>query len=155
MSTVLLMHIPGVVVSYVRCRRCGVCTREDDFATMVDTIRDAAALVCASPVHYGDMSERMRAFTDRLRRICTHERGRRHLEGKKTVIICVAGGSGGGAPSCVASLTNVLRTAGMDVMDAIPVRRQNLHNKGSQMEGTGQWLVRTGEDTSADISDTP
>ncbi|MBC7316541.1 MAG: flavodoxin family protein, partial [Chloroflexi bacterium] len=82
------------------CRREGRCIIEDDFAAIVEQIRAADAVAFVTPVYYGDLSESMRAFTDRLRRIGTGPGGKEGLAGKPTVGSCVAGGGGGGAPNC-------------------------------------------------------
>lgn len=131
-----------------RCRQCdddgwgickseGRCIIEDDFASIVDSIRDADLVVFATPVYFGDLAESLRAYLDRLRRISRHERGRSDLEGKPALGVCVAGGGGGGGPACCASLEKVLRTIGFDVFDMAPVRRQNLEAKTKAMEALG------------------
>ena len=85
------------------CRTEGKCVIEDDFAAIVDQIRDADAVVFANPVYFSDLSESMRAFTDRLRRTCMHAAGKDGIAGKPAIGICVAGGGGGGACcGCVA-----------------------------------------------------
>lgn len=123
------------------CRKKGRCVIDDDLAGLVNKIRQAEAVVFATPVYYSDLSESLRAFTDRLRRICTHEAGRASIKGKPAIGICVAGGGGGGAPVCCVSLGNVLATCGFDVVDMIPVRRQNLQAKLPKLELTGEWLA--------------
>jgi multimeric flavodoxin WrbA len=123
------------------CRSEGQCVIEDDFASLVDQIRAAEAAVFANPVYFGDLSESMRAFTDRLRRICRHENGREGITDKPAIGICVAGGGGGGAPSCTVSLERVLRTCGFDVVDMVPARRQNLEMKLEVLQTTGRWLA--------------
>ncbi len=123
------------------CRSEGRCTIEDDFASLVDKIEAADAVVFANPVYFGDLSESLRAFLDRLRRITRHEAAINRIEGKPAVGICVAGGGGGGAPNCCVSLEKVLRTSGLDVVDLIPVRRQNLQMKLPILELTGKWLT--------------
>lgn len=137
-----------------RCRQCdpdgwGICTTEgrcvieDDFAALVAKIRSARAVIFANPVYYGDLSESMRAFTDRLRRICRHYAGKDGMAGKPAIGICVAGGGGGGAPACTVSLENVIRTCGFDVVDMIPARRQNLDMKVQMLPTCGRWLAET------------
>ena len=122
------------------CRKEGRCVIEDDLGGLVEKIRQADTVVFATPVYYSDLSESLRAFTDRLRRICTHEAGRASIKGKRAMGVCVAGGGGGGAPGCCASLDKVLSTCGFDVVDTIPVRRQNLQAKLNELELVGQWL---------------
>ncbi|MBT7165182.1 MAG: flavodoxin family protein [Victivallales bacterium] len=123
------------------CRKEGHCIIDDDFGRLIGEVREADVVVFATPVYYSDLSESLRAFTDRLRRICTHEAGRVGIKGKPAIGICVAGGGGGGAPPCCVSLEKVLATSGLDVVDAIPVRRQNLEAKLARLELVGQWLA--------------
>ena len=82
-----------------------------------------------------------RTFLDRLRRTCMHESGKSGISGKKAIGICVAGGGGGGAPSCAVSLERIISRCGFDVVDMIPVRRQNLDMKLKVLDITGQWLA--------------
>jgi multimeric flavodoxin WrbA len=123
------------------CRTEGRCTVCDDFAGLVERMEEADAVVFSTPVYYGDLSESLRAFTDRLRRICIHENGKNRIIGKTAVGICVAGGGGGGAPHCTFSLEKVLSTCGFDVVDMIPARRQNLQMKLDVLRIVGKWLV--------------
>lgn len=123
------------------CRREGHCVIEDDFAAIVEKMNRAQVVVMATPVYYSDLSESLRALTDRLRRICVHEKSRPLVYGKPAVGVCVAGGGGGGAPACCVSLERVLQTSGFDVVDMVPVRRQNLAAKLLALEQLGEWLV--------------
>jgi multimeric flavodoxin WrbA len=123
------------------CREKGTCVIEDEFAGLVDRLREADALVVATPVYFGDLSESLRAFTDRLRRITRHENGRRDVSGTPAVGLCVAGGGGGGAPACCVSLERTLSTSGLDVVDMVPVRRQNLEARLPRLRLAGQWLA--------------
>lgn len=124
------------------CRSEGHCVIEDDLAMIVAQIREAGVAVFATPVYFGDLSESMRAFTDRIRRIARFKDGWSGIAGKRAVGICVAGGGGGGAPSCTVSLEKVLRTIGFDVVDLVPVRRQNLDHKCDVLRLTGKWLAK-------------
>ena len=129
-----------------KCRAEGWCVIEDDFAGLVQKIRAADMVVFATPVYYSDLSESIRAFTDRLRRMCMHEAGKAGIEGKLAIGICVAGGGGGGAPACCASLERVLARCGFDLVDVVPVRRQNLQWKLRVMKligGKSSGLVST------------
>jgi len=146
------VFLPGINIE--RCRQCddngwgicrtqGQCVIEDDFKSLVDKISAADAVVFSNPVYYGDLSESLRAFTDRLRRTCTHENGKSKIAGKRAIGICVAGGGGGGAPACTVSLEKVLSICGFDVIDMIPVRRQNLDMKREVLKTVGGWLVES------------
>jgi multimeric flavodoxin WrbA len=135
-----------------RCRQCeddgwgicwtkGRCVIDDDFAALVGKIRAADAAVFATPVYFSDLSESLRAFLDRLRRITRHNKGKARITGKRAVGVCVAGGGGGGAPACTVSLEKVLATCGFDVVDMVPARRQNLKAKLAVLKLSGKSLV--------------
>ncbi len=51
------------------CRKEGRCVIEDDFPSIVKKIEAADLVVFANPVYFGDLSESLRGFLDRLRRI--------------------------------------------------------------------------------------
>lgn len=131
------------------CRKEGRCVIEDDFSSLVEKMEAADFVVLATPVYFGDLSESMRGFLDRLRRI-RHLRmiraGRRpggfpEEEDTPAIGLCYAGGSGMGTISCCANLERILQTCGFDVVDMIPARRQNLEAKLPMLELTGRWLV--------------
>lgn len=123
------------------CRKEGRCVIDDQFAELVDKINKTDRVVFANPVYFGDLSESMRAFTDRLRRTCWHKQGKEKVEGKIAIGVCVAGGGGGGSPACCVSMEKVLHTCGFTVVDLIPVRRQNLEAKLPALKLVGEWLA--------------
>ena len=123
------------------CRTEGRCVIKDDFSLLVGKIRKADAVVFATPVYFSGLSESLRAFLDRLRRITRHESGKRGISDKPALGICVAGGGGGGAPACAVSLEKVLSTCGFNVVDMMQIRRQNLDVKLSALEAIGKWLT--------------
>jgi multimeric flavodoxin WrbA len=137
-----------------RCRQCrydgwgmcvdrGECVIEDDFSKVVEKLRASDGVVFATPVYWSDLSESLRAFLDRLRRICMHDQGRFGIKEKAAVGICVAGGGGGGAPQCCRNMEWILQTTGFNVVDLIPVRRQNLEAKLPILKETGRYLSLT------------
>lgn len=123
------------------CRSEGRCIIEDDLASIAAKIKEADVAVFVTPVYFGDLSESMRAFLDRLRRAYRHENSKTGISGKRAVGICVAGGGGGGAPNCCLSLERALSSAGFDVVDLVPARRQNLDLKLRVLEVEGEWLA--------------
>jgi multimeric flavodoxin WrbA len=136
-----------------KCRQCekdgwGICRREqrcvikDDFDEIAAKVKAADAVVFANPVYFGDLSESMRAFLDRLRRTGPRiPAGPPRAGGTPAIGVCLAGGGGGNAPTCCVSLEKVMLSCGFDVVDMIPVRRQNLEFKKKLLELTGEWLV--------------
>jgi multimeric flavodoxin WrbA len=133
------------------CQREGRCIIEDDFSSILEKVEKVDVVVFANPVYFGDLSESMRGFLDRFRRIhfpkLIASRGRPGPGlmlgegGTPAIGICYAGGSGNGTISCCASLEKVLQTCGFDVVDMIPARRQNLDVKLPMLENIGKWLV--------------
>lgn len=123
------------------CRTAGKCAINDDFEALAERLRVADAAVFATPVYFSDVSESLRCFLERLRRVTRCEEAKAGLAGKPVVGICVAGGGGGGAPTCAASLERLLATTGFEVVDMIPVRRQNQALKMEVLRLTGEWLA--------------
>lgn len=144
-----------------RCRQCnpdgwGVCRTEgyciigDDFDELEGKLDQADAAVFANPVYFGDQSESMRAFTDRLRRInwmIMQEKGKTKLF-KPVIGISMAGGGGAGTETAGVMLKKVLTTCGFEVIDMINVRRQNFDVKLKALRFQGEWFpeyVTSGE----------
>jgi len=126
------------------CRTEGRCVIDDDFALLVEKIKQSDAVVFATPVYFSDISESLKAFLDRLRRITRNDNGKRGITDKSALGICVAGGGGGGAPACTLSLEKILSTCGFKVLDMVPARRQNLDMKLIILKSTGKWLATSG-----------
>lgn len=124
------------------CLDEGWCKLEDGFAALVKEVQ-ASDLICfVTPVYWGDLSECTRVFLDRLRRIGLHPHGKVGIQGKPAIGVCVAGGQGGGSINCCDSLQRVLGHCEFDVLDMIPVRKQNLDHKLEVLRLTGSWLAQ-------------
>ena len=157
-----VIYLPQINIEL--CRQCnddgwGICRDEpkciiddDDFTSVVDKIDNADAVVFANPVYFGDLSESLKAFLDRFRRIRTTIPKEplptgappgpfNNDSGAIAVGLCYAGGSGNGTTSCCMNLEKILQICSFDVVDMIPVRRQNLETKIKIMELTGEWLA--------------
>jgi NAD(P)H-dependent FMN reductase len=148
-----------------RCRQCDIdgwgpckrtlrCVIKDDFPALLKKIDAADVVVFANPVYFGDLTESMRTFLERLRRISfsivprpggvllnpSKRTPAFHL-GIPAIGLCLSGGGGGGAPSCCPILENIMQRCGFDVVDMIPMRRQNIEFKIEILEITGKWLA--------------
>ncbi len=128
------------------CRRESRCIIEDDLQSIIDKVKAADAIVFANPVYFFDLSESMRSFLDRYRRTLfkpgkSPAPGFGMAGGTPAVGICYAGGSGNGTASATFNLERILQTCGLDVVDMINVRRQNIDVKIPQLEMVGKWLV--------------
>jgi multimeric flavodoxin WrbA len=122
------------------CRAEGRCVIDDDFAPVVTKLKAADVVVFANPVYFRDLSESMKTFTERLRRISFRQQ-KPPMQGKPAIGVCLAGGGGGGAPSASFNLETILQMIGFDVVDMINVRRQNIDIKIPMLEMTGEWLA--------------
>lgn len=128
------------------CRRESRCIIEDDCAEVIEKVKAADALVFANPVYFADLSESMRSFLDRFRRTLfkpgkAPPPGFGMSGGTPAIGICYAGGSGNGTASASFILERILQTCGLDVVDMINVRRQNIEVKLLQLEIAGKWLA--------------
>ncbi|HEY94429.1 MAG TPA: flavodoxin family protein [Dehalococcoidia bacterium] len=122
------------------CRKEGHCVVEDDFQMLVNKIQESDVVVFATPVYFRDLSESMKAFLDKLRRISAFNPDPK-TKGISAVGLCMAGGGGGGAISACMYLESTLQMCRFDVIDMIPIRRQNFEIKLPMLELTGEWLV--------------
>jgi multimeric flavodoxin WrbA len=131
------------------CLEAGFCKLEDGFSTLVNELRESDLVAFVTPVYWGDLSECMRAFLDRLRRIGLHPEGKKGVEGKAAIGVCVAGGGGDGAPNACNSLQRILHHCEMDVLDMIPARKQNFEHKLEVIKMTGAWLAKSRSEAKA------
>jgi len=148
-SDVELVFLPELNLE--RCRQCdqngwgicrseGRCVVEDDFNPLLEKVRKADVSVFASPVYFSDLSESMLTFLGKIRRTIFNQAAAKSVEKKPVVGICLAGGSGNGAPDSCASLNKILFRIGFDVVDMVPLRRQNLEAKLPALKLMGKWL---------------
>ena len=140
------------------CRSQGTCIIEDDFASTVERMKSVDLVVFATPVYFTDLSESMRSFLDRLRRIRFRRAapgpgapppqgapgtpGIPGTQGMPAVGLCLSGGGGGGAPNCAVNLERILQTCGFNLVDMVLLRRQNLDLKLNVLKLTGEWLAQ-------------
>jgi multimeric flavodoxin WrbA len=122
------------------CRREGYCVIKDDFASLLEKCKEADLVVFLNPTYFRDLTESMRTFLDRVRRLLFMQPNR-PMSGKPAMGLCLAGGSGNFAPSAAFNLDTILQMCGFDVVDMWNVRRQNLDIKIPMLEMTGEWLA--------------
>ena len=105
------------------CREEHRCQVEDGFQPLHAEIRGADAYVLVTPVYWGEMSESMKGFTDRLRRCEATAGDRGGLADKPVIIVAAAGGGGGGVPTCLASMDRFVQHVRSRRFDQIGVNR--------------------------------
>ena len=121
-----------------RCRVCGDgwgrCRDEnrcafggDGFDDAQSAAREADAVCIITPVYWGEMTEHLKAFLDRLRRCEFGKDGA--FSGKPALIAVSPGGSGNGMISCLDQLDRFCRHVGAEVFDYIGVNRKNCEYK--------------------------
>jgi len=115
------------------CRTKHLCRLADDFAELQKMFDEAEGFAWVTPVYFGEPSETMKAFFDRLRRCeATKTNGLRSVvEGKPIVCVAAAGGSGNGAVHCLAEMERLARQLGGAPFDFIPVTQKT---RGYQTE---------------------
>jgi multimeric flavodoxin WrbA len=135
-----------------RCRQCdpdgwglcamkGRCVIKDDFAAIFKKLKAADLVIFATPVYFHGQAESLRGFLERVYRVCFKWGKHDSVEHKPAVGVAVAGGGGGGAIPALQELEGMLRGSGFDIVDAYPVRRQNLRAKLAQFRLAGNWLA--------------
>ncbi len=143
------------------CRSQGTCIIEDDFASVVEKLKASDIVVFATPVYFADLSDSMRGFLDRLRRIrfrrvastaqgappvgAPGTPGIPGTQGMAAIGLCLSGGGGGGSPSCAVNMERILQTCGFNLVDMVLIRRQNFDLKLNVLKLTGEWFSQQGK----------
>jgi multimeric flavodoxin WrbA len=138
-----------------KCRMCddgwGVCFYEhtckfgdaDGFNELQKKVQNADAFIYLTPVYWGEISEELKIFMDKLRRCqATKQWDSRENEvsfhkGKPSILVAVAGGGGGGCSSTFADLERAISQMSGDewpreyagIFDYIAVNRWNQEYK--------------------------
>jgi multimeric flavodoxin WrbA len=118
----------------VRCQVCsdgwGTCRSEnycifgeDGFDAISSRLQNSDAIIMATPVYWGEISEVMKSFLDRLRRCDFDQNG--VVRDKQVLIIATPGGSGNGLLSCLEQMERFCRHTGAIIFDYIGGNRWN------------------------------
>ncbi len=110
------------------CREGGDCSFGDDgFDEIRKRLQDSDALVIATPVYWGETSELLKSFIDRLRRCEFNQEG--VFRNKQVLLIASAGGSGNGILTCLEQMDRFCRHTNAIIFDYIGVNRWNTDYK--------------------------
>ncbi|MCL1823727.1 MAG: flavodoxin family protein [Oscillospiraceae bacterium] len=114
-----------------KCRNENFCAlgktnSSDNFNELHEKVKQADLLCFVSPVYWGEVSESLKAFMDRLRR-CEFNAfgGTGVLAGKQTLLIASPGGSGNGLLTCLQQMERFCQHTGAVIFDYIGVNRWN------------------------------
>lgn len=134
-----------------RCKACGngwgacrtghKCENEDDFQNIHDKLLAADAYVLVSPVYWGDLSECVKAFLDRIRRCEASRREESGLRGKPCIGVAAAGGSGGGTVTTLFTMQQFLNHVRSDIFDLVTITRKSRPYKLVAIEAAGKAMV--------------
>jgi len=138
-------------MNLAKCKMCddgwGVCFYEhycifgdkDGFTKLQQKVKEADAFVYLTPVYWGEMSEELKLFMDKLRR-CestkqwdSREDQVSYHKGKPSIFVAVAGGGGGGCGATFVHMELAISPMGGDswpkehagIFDCIAVNRWN------------------------------
>jgi len=125
-----------------RCRVCGegwgTCRESsrcefgtDGFNDAQKAVKEADAICIITPVYWGEPTESLKAFLDRLRRCEFDMDGTRGgaLANKPVLLVASPGGSGNGMISCFDQLDRFCRHTGAQVFDYIGINKRNYEYK--------------------------
>ncbi len=125
------------------CRDQHLCDVLDDFQALHERTIKADAYVFVTPVYWGDLSESMKVFTDRLRR-CEALRGEASgFHQKPVIMVAAAGGSGNGMITCLASQERWIQHVKARKWDFIPVNRWNRQYKLDTIRLAAEAMVQS------------
>ena len=151
-----------------KCKMCndgwGICFSQhkcvngdkDGFNDMQKKVQEADAYVYISPVYWGEVSEDMKIYLDKLRRCQATKRWDEKeaevsfLTGKPSIFVVNAGGSGGGILTALADLERAAQHMSGNVWDRerpvlfdyIAVNRWNKEYKLQALKSAVKELVR-------------
>ena len=123
------------------CRTDHECQVEDDFQALHARIPEFDSYVLVTPVYWWEMSESMKAFTDRLRRCEATAGSDSHFMDKPVIAVAAAGGSGNGMITCLSSMEHWIKHVRGRVFDLIPVNRWSRECKCTCIRQAAQAMV--------------
>jgi len=134
----------------IRCQVCdggwGTCRNEnycrygnDGFNGFKDRIQASDAIIMVTPVYWGEMSETLKSFIDRLRRCEFNNSG--VLRDKQVLIVASPGGSGNGLLSCLEQMDRFCRHTGAIIFDYIGINRWNNDYKKSAVRSAARAIA--------------
>lgn len=122
------------------CRDENFCSYGNDgFDEITARIKESDAIIMASPVYWGETSEALKSFIDRLRR-CEFNQDET-LRNKQVMMIAVPGGSGNGMLTCFEQMDRFCRHTGAVIFDYIGVNRWNSDYKKAAIRAAARAMV--------------
>jgi len=165
-----------------KCKMCdegwGICFKDhycifgakDGFSTLQKKVEEADLYVYITPVYWGEVSEEMKIFLDKLRRCEATKQwdpreGVSFHKGKGSILVAAAGGGGGGTLSALAQLERAVVQMGGDewpreqdgIFDYIAVNRWNQEYKREALKSAiKDWVaINRGEKVAPSMNQGP
>lgn len=155
-------------MNLTKCKMCGdgwgICFKEhycvfgknDGFSELQEKVKEADAYIYITPVYWGEISEELKIFVDKMRRCeATKQWDDRKEEvsffaGKPSLLVAVAGGGGGGIVSCFADLERAIAQWSGDswprekagIFDFVAVNRWNQEYKRETLKAAIKEMVK-------------
>jgi len=155
-------------MNITKCKMCddgwGICFREhkcvfgdkDGFNSLQNKVKNADAFIYITPVYWGEISEELKIFADKLRRCqATKQWNPSKSEAsfhkdKPSIAVAVAGGGGGGIVSAFADIERAVSQMGGDnwpressgIFDWIGVNRWNQDYKRDALKAAITKMVK-------------
>ena len=124
------------------CRDSGKCVIDDCLPEIQKKIKNAEGIFIVTPVYWGQPSERMKYFCDRLRRCEAFRQGGSIVKGKQISLIAAAGGTGNGTATCLEEMERWCRHIGAVAQERIAVTRFNRGTVLKVIEDAGARMVK-------------
>lgn len=125
------------------CRDEHYCKVSDDFQALHARMLKADAFVFVTPVYWGDLSESMKNFTDRLRRCEALKGDQSGFYEKPVMMVAAAGGSGNGMITCLVGLERWIEHVHARKWDFIPVNRWSREYKLETIRAAAEAMTST------------
>ena len=123
------------------CREGGTCVIDDGMETLKQKMSESEGVFLITPVYWGQQSERMKYFCDRVRRCEGLKREGSLLRGVPFNLVAAAGGSGNGTVSCLTDMELWTRHVSAVNLERIGVTRFNREPMLKVIESAGERLV--------------
>ncbi|MEG0775542.1 flavodoxin family protein [Clostridium sp.] len=148
-SEVVVIDLNKININH--CKSCGngwgqclsdhKCIIEDEFQNLHKSMMEMDAFVFITPVYWGEMSESMKTFTDRIRRCEAWKKEKSLFNGKPIISVAAAGGSGNGLISCLASMERFVMHVSGEKFDFISITRKTREFKLETIKASAKAMV--------------
>ena len=140
-------------INIASCHACGngwgtchndhVCQVKDDFQKLHAEMAEADGYIIITPVYWGDLSESLKAFSDRLRRCEATNGEQSNLANKPFICVAAPGGSGNGCLSCLSSFERFVDQIKGVKYDFIGVTQRNRAYKLTTISEAANSMVQS------------